>query len=53
MYSCGHRIIRHSLSGVPEKADAFHPAEGSRPGRDRARVQATTGVLDQGMSPKG
>jgi hypothetical protein len=36
-----------------EKADAFDAAEGSKPGCDKASVQVTTGVLDQGMSPKG
>jgi hypothetical protein len=53
MYSCGHRIIGRCVRGMSEKADAFQSAEGSRSGCYTARIQVTTGVLDQGMSPKG
>ncbi len=35
------------------KADALHAAEGSRPGCDKASIQVTTGVLDQGMCSRG
>jgi len=35
------------------KADAMEWAEGSRPGRDMASAQVTTGVFDQGMFSKG
>jgi hypothetical protein len=42
VYSRGQRDI---LAGQHEgKADAFHAAEGSSPGHDRASVEDTTGV---------
>ena len=40
-------------SGMAEKADALQAAEGSRPGHERARVQDTTGVCEQGMYAQG
>jgi len=44
------RINAKILGG---KADAVNEAEGSNPGCDKASVEDTTGVEEQGMSAKG
>ena len=51
MYNCGLEDIFSDYQR--KKADAVDLAEGSRPGCDKASVQVSTGVLDQGMCSRG